>query len=53
MEMSAYHDLGAYGAGGKVILEEQGVLGEIDVLVGSFSKTFASTGGYAAASGSF
>ncbi|MDW9478937.1 aminotransferase class I/II-fold pyridoxal phosphate-dependent enzyme [Sinorhizobium meliloti] len=42
------HDLGVYGAGGRGILEEQGILGEVDVLVGSFSKTFASTGGFVA-----
>ncbi|WP_051440879.1 7-keto-8-aminopelargonate synthetase-like enzyme (plasmid) [Ensifer sp. WSM1721] len=42
------HDLGVYGTGGRGILEEQELFGEVDVVVGSFSKTFASTGGFVA-----
>lgn len=42
------HDLGALGDGGLGFLGDQGVLGEIDVVMGSFSKTFASNGGFVA-----
>ncbi|MDW9414222.1 aminotransferase class I/II-fold pyridoxal phosphate-dependent enzyme [Sinorhizobium meliloti] len=44
--VDAAHDLGVYGAGGRGILEEQGILNQVDVIVGSFSKAFASTGGF-------
>lgn len=43
------HDLGAMGPGGLGIAGAQGVLAGIDVLVGSFSKSFASNGGFVAA----
>ncbi|UYW29493.1 aminotransferase class I/II-fold pyridoxal phosphate-dependent enzyme [Methylorubrum extorquens] len=42
------HDLGALGKSGKGFLEEQEMWGKVDVLMGSFSKTFASTGGFVA-----
>jgi glycine C-acetyltransferase len=40
------HDLGAMGPGGKGFIGEQGMLGKIDIVMGSFSKTFASNGGF-------
>lgn len=46
--VDAAHDLGVLGPGGRGVLAEQGVLEEVDILVGSFSKTFASIGGFAA-----
>ncbi|WP_117193160.1 aminotransferase class I/II-fold pyridoxal phosphate-dependent enzyme [Rhizobium terrae] len=42
------HDAGAIGPRGRGYLETQGVLGEIDIVMGSFSKTFASNGGFVA-----
>lgn len=42
------HDLGALGATGRGVMEEQGVLGQVDVVMGSFSKSFASNGGFVA-----
>ncbi len=42
------HDLGAMGATGRGVLEEQELIGGVDVLMGSFSKTFASNGGFVA-----
>ena len=42
------HDLGALGENGKGFLAEQEMWGKVDVLMGSFSKTFASTGGFVA-----
>jgi 7-keto-8-aminopelargonate synthetase-like enzyme len=42
------HDLGAIGESGKGFLEEQRMWGKVDILMGSFSKTFASTGGFVA-----
>lgn len=40
------HDLGATGPGGTGMLGLQGVLAEVDLVVGSLSKTFASNGGF-------
>ena len=40
------HDFGALGDGGMGFVGDQGMLGEIDVVMGSFSKTFASNGGF-------
>lgn len=40
------HDLGAIGQGGRGFVGEQGMSGQIDVVMGSFSKTFASNGGF-------
>lgn len=42
------HDLGNLGATGRGIIEQQGMLGKVDVVMGSFSKTFASNGGFVA-----
>lgn len=43
------HDLGVIGTQGRGVLHETGVLDRIPFLVGSFSKTFASIGGFFAA----
>jgi glycine C-acetyltransferase len=42
------HDLGELGPGGTGQLGLQGVLGKIDLVMGSFSKTFATNGGFLA-----
>jgi 7-keto-8-aminopelargonate synthetase-like enzyme len=42
------HDLGAMGTTGRGALEMQAMLGKVDVVMGSFSKTFASNGGFVA-----
>jgi glycine C-acetyltransferase len=42
------HDLGALGPGGTGSLGIQKVLGKVDLVMGSFSKTFASNGGFLA-----
>lgn len=42
------HDLGSMGPRGLGALETQGVQGQIDVVMGSFSKTFAANGGFVA-----
>lgn len=42
------HDLGALGATGRGKLEDFGLVGKVDVLVGAFSKSFASMGGFVA-----
>lgn len=42
------HDLGCLGSDGRGHLSQQNVLGEVDVVIGSFSKTFASNGGFVA-----
>jgi glycine C-acetyltransferase len=40
------HDLGACGPGGTGTIGDQGLLAEVDIIVGAFSKTFASNGGF-------
>src|ERR1700681_1551774 len=40
------HDLGAVGEGGRGFIGTQNMLGKIDIVMGSFSKTFASNGGF-------
>lgn len=40
------HDLGSMGPGGRGFIGEQGMLGQVDIVMGSFSKTFASNGGF-------
>jgi 7-keto-8-aminopelargonate synthetase-like enzyme len=40
------HDLGCLGPGGTGQIGLQGMLGEVDLVMGSFSKTFASNGGF-------
>ncbi|MCC7123476.1 MAG: aminotransferase class I/II-fold pyridoxal phosphate-dependent enzyme [Acidobacteria bacterium] len=42
------HDLGALGPGGRGMIGEQGLLGKLDIVMGSFSKTFGSNGGFVA-----
>ena len=42
------HDLGAIGDGGLGFVGEQGMAGEIDIIMGSFAPTFASNGGFVA-----
>jgi glycine C-acetyltransferase len=42
------HDLGAMGPGGSGCIGLQGMLGKIDLVMGAFSKTFASNGGFVA-----
>ncbi|WP_416969985.1 aminotransferase class I/II-fold pyridoxal phosphate-dependent enzyme [Streptomyces sp. 4F14] len=42
------HDFGAMGATGGGQPEVHGILGEVDFVVGAFSKTFATTGGFLA-----
>lgn len=43
------HDLGALGPTGRGVLEEQGLVGQVDLLMGSFSKVFGSPGGFVCA----
>lgn len=42
------HDLGCLGPRGRGHIGLQGMLGEVDIVMGSFSKTFASNGGFVA-----
>jgi glycine C-acetyltransferase len=42
------HDLGSMGPGGRGFIGEQDMLGQIDIVMGSFSKTFGSNGGFVA-----
>ncbi len=42
------HDYGCLGPDGTGRIGEQGMLGEVDLVMGSFSKTFASNGGFVA-----
>jgi len=42
------HDLGALGPRGTGSLGAQGLLGKVDLVVGAFSKTFGSNGGFMA-----
>lgn len=42
------HDLGCVGPSGSGQIGVQGMLGQVDVVMGSFSKTFASNGGFVA-----
>lgn len=47
--VSVSHDLCALGPGGTGQLGLQGLLGQVDLVVGSFSPTLASSGGFVAA----
>jgi glycine C-acetyltransferase len=40
------HDLGNLGKDGKGFIGDQGMLGKVDLVMGSFSKTFGSNGGF-------
>jgi glycine C-acetyltransferase len=42
------HDLGAMGPGGGGCIGLQGMLGKIDLVMGAFSKSFSSNGGFVA-----
>ena len=42
------HDLGAQGVGGTGQIGVQNMLGKVDIVMGSFSKTFSSNGGFVA-----
>ncbi|HET8662010.1 MAG TPA: pyridoxal phosphate-dependent aminotransferase family protein [Micromonosporaceae bacterium] len=42
------HDLGAMGPGGTGVLGLQGLTGQVDIVMGAFSKTFCSNGGFVA-----
>ncbi|MGH6715716.1 MAG: aminotransferase class I/II-fold pyridoxal phosphate-dependent enzyme [Bradyrhizobium sp.] len=42
------HDMGSLGKEGRGHIGMQGMLGQVDVVMGSFSKTFASNGGFVA-----
>ena len=42
------HDLGSLGATGRGKLEDYDMVGKVDILVGAFSKSFASMGGFVA-----
>jgi glycine C-acetyltransferase len=44
----ATHDLGAMGAHGGGLIELQGCLGRVDVVTGSFAKSFGASGGFSA-----
>lgn len=44
--VDAAHDLGAMGPGGRGFIGTQDMSGKIDIVMGSFSKTFASNGGF-------
>jgi 7-keto-8-aminopelargonate synthetase-like enzyme len=44
------HDLGAVGPGGTGAVGLQGLLGNVDLVIGSFSKVFGANGGFAATS---
>lgn len=42
------HDLGAIGPTGRGYLELMNLVGQVDIVMGSFSKTFATNGGFVA-----
>ena len=42
------HSLGMFGAGGSGLVQELGIAGQVDVLTGTFSKSFGLMGGFAA-----
>jgi glycine C-acetyltransferase len=46
--MDVAHDLGASGPGGTGQIGLQNMLGQVDLVMGSFSKTFGSNGGFVA-----
>jgi glycine C-acetyltransferase len=46
--VDAAHDLGALGPGGRGAIGAQGLEGKIDLVMGSFAKSFGSNGGFVA-----
>lgn len=42
------HDLGSMGQGGRGVMEIQGCIGRVDILLGSLGKSFGAPGGFAA-----
>jgi len=48
--VDAAHDLGVVGPGGTGIVGLQGLVGRVDLVIGSLSKVFAANGGFAATS---
>jgi glycine C-acetyltransferase len=48
--VDAAHDLGAVGPGGTGTVGLQGLLGKVDLVIGSFSKVFGANGGFASTS---
>jgi 7-keto-8-aminopelargonate synthetase-like enzyme len=46
--VDAAHDFGSLGPGGTGHIGREGMLGEIDIVMGAFSKTFAANGGFVA-----
>jgi 7-keto-8-aminopelargonate synthetase-like enzyme len=48
--VDAAHDLGVVGPGGTGIVGLQGLVGKVDLIIGSLSKVFAANGGFAATS---
>jgi 7-keto-8-aminopelargonate synthetase-like enzyme len=44
------HSIGVLGDGGRGVCQQLGVTSEVDLIAGSFSKAFASTGGFVAGS---
>lgn len=48
--VDAAHDLGSIGPNGTGNIGIQNMLGKVDIVMGSFSKTFASNGGFIASS---
>lgn len=42
------HSVGVFGEGGRGVADHFGLIDECDLIVGTFSKSFASTGGYLA-----
>ncbi len=43
------HGIGVFGPTGAGVAEQQGVLADVDIVMGTFSKSFASVGGFVAA----
>lgn len=48
LAIDASQDLGCMGADGRGALGAQAMLGEVDLVIGSFSKSFAANGGFVA-----
>jgi glycine C-acetyltransferase len=46
--VDATHDLGALGATGRGAIGDQGMLGKLDLVTGSFARTFGASGGFVA-----